>query len=185
MSPQLQFFAIVCALGMLVAVLELIRQGRLREEYAFVWLASAIAILGLAIFRGSLDFIAQLLDISYAPALLFIIGLGLITLIVLSQTVAISRLTRQNRDITQRVAILEWRLQHELEAGNSTHTETDEPMALRTNITERDLTQSAETESLSDRPRWGYVRSIETLGTTGTATDSAKTHDGGNSRGTA
>ena len=170
---------------MLIAVLELIRQGRLREEYAFVWLASAIAVMGLAIFRGSLDFIADLLNISYAPTLLFMIGLGLITLIVLSQTVAISRLTRQNRDITQRLAILEWRLQHELEARDSAHAETDGSMALPTNIMERDLTQSAETESLSDRPRWGHLRSIETLGTTGTAADAAKAHDGGNGRGTA
>ena len=170
---------------MLVTILELIRRGQLREEYAFVWLASGLVVLGLAIFRGSLAFIAQLFDVSYAPALLFMIGLGLVTIIMLSQTVAISRLTRQNRDMAQRIAILEWRVQHEVEAKNSAPAETNEPIALSTNITERDLTQSAETESVSDRPRWGYVRSIETLGTTGIATDAAKAHDGGNGRGTA
>jgi len=117
-QPQLQVVAILASATVLVLVIELIRKGRLREEYSLIWLASAAIIFLLSLFRGSLQFLADLIGVEYGPSLLFIVGLGLITTIQLMQTIALSKLTAQNRDLAQRLAILEWQLQHQMHSAN-------------------------------------------------------------------
>jgi len=101
---------------MLVVVLRLIYQRRLREEYSLLWLLAASSILGLSVFEGLLTKVARFLQIGYAPSLLFAMGELFALLILLSQAVAISSLAGKNRDLAQKVAILEWHLE-QLGAG--------------------------------------------------------------------
>ena len=110
MDTRLQIVAIVGALALLVVVLELVRRRRLLERYALLWLLSASVILGLAIWSGALERIAEALGIVSAPNALFFVALGFILVLLLHFSVAISRLTDQSKILAQRLAILEERL---------------------------------------------------------------------------
>jgi len=110
MQLRIQILAVASSLAMLLVILRLTYQRRLREEYSLLWLLAASSLLVLSIFGGVLTGVARFLGIVYAPSLLFAVGVLFVLLILLSQTAAISGLARRNRDLAQRVAILEWHL---------------------------------------------------------------------------
>ncbi len=111
MQPRLQVFVLILSLLLFLLILELIRRGRLREEYSLVWLGASLVVFLLALFRGSLTRVAEILQVGYAPSLLFMLGFGLVVLIQLLQTITLSKLTSHDRDLAQRLAILEMRFQ--------------------------------------------------------------------------
>ena len=61
----------------MVFVFMLIRRGKLREEYAIIWFGASLALIGVSLWRDSLDIVAQLAGIYYAPSVLL---LGVIVL---------------------------------------------------------------------------------------------------------
>jgi hypothetical protein len=111
MPPEVQAFAVLASLGLLTFILYLIRKGRLREEHALLWLMAGACILILSAWRGSLTTIARLLNIGYAPSLLFAVGMVFSLLILLAHTAALSNLTSHTRDLAQHISILEWQIQ--------------------------------------------------------------------------
>lgn len=116
MDTRLQIVSVLGAAALLLIVLELVRRRRLLERYALVWLASAAGILALALFAGSLGWLAELFGIQSGPNALFFVALGFVLLLLLNFSVAVSRLTDQSKILAQRQAILEERVR-ELEHG--------------------------------------------------------------------
>jgi hypothetical protein len=114
MDPRIQIVSIVVAVALLILVLELVRQRRLLERYALLWLLAAVVLLGLAIWRGLLEDIAGWIGVAYPPNALFVIAFGAILLLLLHFSVATSRLAEQSKVLAQRLALLEER-QRELE----------------------------------------------------------------------
>ena len=102
----IQVFAIIFSLGILVGVVDLIRRGMLKEQYALLWLASAIVLLVLSMWRGLLDTIALAVGVAYPPALLFFVAFLFLLLIVLHFSVIISSFSEKNKRLSQEVAIL-------------------------------------------------------------------------------
>jgi hypothetical protein len=109
MELRIQIVAVVATLALLLVVLELVRRRRLLERYALVWLASGIALLALAIWRGLLGTIANAVGIYYPPAALFVIAFGFILMLLLHFSIAVSRLTDQSKVLAQRIALMEQR----------------------------------------------------------------------------
>lgn len=181
MQPRLQILLILLSLLVFFIVLELIRKGRLREEYSLIWLVSAVIIFFLSVFKGSLRLIADFVQIGYAPSFIFMVGLGLITIIQLLQTIIISKLATQNRDLAQRLAIFEWCIQHPSATKNAIENLITEPAMAGTSvdIIERVLVEDGETETLDDRSRRGDIRLAETVGPTGEATHATEVVNGG------
>ena len=101
-----QVFAIIFSLGILVGVVDLIRRGMLKEQYALLWLASAIVLLVLSMWRGLLDTIALAVGVAYPPALLFFVAFLFLLLIVLHFSVIISSISEKNKKLSQEIAIL-------------------------------------------------------------------------------
>lgn len=99
----------IILLGM---VLELVRSRRLREDYALMWLiAFAVLFLLSSVLRETLlESIARFMDIVYPPAALFVIGFGMMLLIVLQISIVITRLARQNQQAAQHIALLKARV---------------------------------------------------------------------------
>jgi hypothetical protein len=110
MDTRLQIVSVLGAAALLLVVLELVRRRRLLERYALVWLASAAAVLLLAIFSGSLGWLAEMFGIQSGPNALFFVALGFVLLLLLNFSVAVSRLTDQSKILAQRQAILEERV---------------------------------------------------------------------------
>lgn len=68
------------------------------------------AILVLSVFGGLVRLLASLVDVSYPPTLVLVVGLLFALLILLSQSVTISGQANRLRDLAQTVALLERRL---------------------------------------------------------------------------
>ncbi|MCE2488944.1 MAG: DUF2304 domain-containing protein [Anaerolineae bacterium] len=99
------------SLGALLLVLELVRRRHLREEYALLWLATGVVLLLLSLSRPLLDFLAGLTGIFYPPSALFLVALLFVLTILLHFSVILTRLTQQNRELAQQLALL----RHDLE----------------------------------------------------------------------
>jgi hypothetical protein len=101
----------IASLVLILVVVELVRGRRLKERYALLWLATGLALLVLSVWRGGLNTIAGWLGVtSYPPAVLFAVATLFIFLVLLHYSTVISRLTDENVDLAQRVALLEERL---------------------------------------------------------------------------
>ncbi len=110
MFDKAHIAGIVLSLVLIAFILELVRRRRLREEYSLLWLFVGILMVGLALWRQALDFFAGLVGIYYPPSALFLLGLIFIVVLLLHVTTVISRLSEQNKDLAQEVALLKQRL---------------------------------------------------------------------------
>lgn len=128
MELRIQIFAIVAAVMLLIAVLELVRRRRLLERYALLWLLSAVVLLGLAIWSDLLSTISKAVGIIYPPNALFLIAFGFILILLLHFSAAVSRLADQSKVLAQRIALLDERLRSmEGDAGASDDEVAAEP----------------------------------------------------------
>jgi hypothetical protein len=101
----------IASILLILVVLELVRGRRLKERYALLWLATGIVLLVLSLWRDGLNTIAGWLGVStYPPAVLFAVATLFILLVLLHYSTVISKLTDENVDLAQRVALLEERV---------------------------------------------------------------------------
>jgi hypothetical protein len=103
--------AIAVTLALLLLVFELVRRKRLSERYAILWLLAAVTLFVLAVWKGLLTSLSHDVGISYPPSALFAVAIGLITMILLHFSLAVSRLSDQNKVLAQRQALLQQRLE--------------------------------------------------------------------------
>jgi hypothetical protein len=110
MELRIQLLAIVGSAALLLLVLELVRRKAFLERYALLWLLSAVVMLGLSIWKGVLEIIADALGIAYPPNALFLIAFGFVLVLLLHFSLAVSRLSDQSKVLAQRLALVEQRL---------------------------------------------------------------------------
>jgi hypothetical protein len=122
MTPWVVTIAgIAASLVLIVVILELIRQRRLRERYALLWLLTGLVLLALSAWRDGLNTIAGWVGVTqYPPAVLFASGTLFIILVLLHYSTVISKLADQNTILAQRLALLEARLQAERGGSEAT-----------------------------------------------------------------
>ena len=108
---RVSIIAAVAAAALVLVVLELIRSRRLQERYALLWLLTGVVLFLLAIWRDALNRMADLTGIAYPPSALFVVASGFILVVLLHYSTVISKLSEQNTALTQRVAMLELRLE--------------------------------------------------------------------------
>jgi hypothetical protein len=102
---------VAASLLLILVVLELVRGRRLKERYALLWLATGVALLVLSAWREGLNTIAGWLGVTgYPPAVLFAVATLFIFLVLLHYSTVISKLTDENVELAQRVALLEERV---------------------------------------------------------------------------
>jgi hypothetical protein len=109
MVARVQVVAILVSAALLLGLFELVRQRRLLERYALLWMFSAFVLLLLATWTGLLQTLADAVGIKYAPSALFVVAFGFILILLLHFSVAVSRMADQNKVLAQRLALLEER----------------------------------------------------------------------------
>ena len=109
MELRIQLVAVVASAGLLLVILELVRQRRLLERYALLWLFSALVLLALAVWKDFLETISNAIGIIYPPNALFLIAFGFVMILLLHFSLAVSRLADQSKLLAQRLALLEER----------------------------------------------------------------------------
>ncbi len=110
MSERTQLVGIVIAVFMLLAVLELVRRRKLRIGYSLTWLMVGVAATVLIAVPLLVSFMADLFGIASARSLLFTAGIGFALWILLDHSLTLTKLWRQDKDVAQEHALLEWRV---------------------------------------------------------------------------
>jgi hypothetical protein len=105
-NTRIQVVAIAASALLLFFVLELLRRRRLSEPYAILWLLCSVSLLVLAVWNDLLEQVAELVGIATPANALFAVAFGFILLLLLSFSVVVSRLTRENKTLAQEVARL-------------------------------------------------------------------------------
>jgi len=105
---RVSLVGVAASLLLILVVLELVRGRRLKERYALLWLATGVVLLVLSAWRGGLNTVAGWLGVTgYPPAVLFAVATLFILLVLLHYSTVISKLTDENVELAQRIALLE------------------------------------------------------------------------------
>ena len=105
-----QIASLVVSVLLLGGVLELVRSKKLTEEYSFVWIVCAVALIVLSLARRSLDRLALAFGIFYPPAALLLVLILFVFIASLSFSVVVSRQRQQIEQLAQETAILDARV---------------------------------------------------------------------------
>ena len=109
MTPlRVSLVGVAASLLLILVVLELVRGRRLKERYALLWLATGVVLLVLSAWRGGLNTVAGWVGVTgYPPAVLFAVATLFILLVLLHYSTVLSKLTDENVELAQRIALLE------------------------------------------------------------------------------
>jgi hypothetical protein len=106
LGDRAQAVAIIGSALLFVFVLELLRRRRLGEPYAILWLLASVVLLILSVWNDLLSEVADAVGIATPANALFAVAFGFILVLLLSFSVVISRLSRENKILAQEVARL-------------------------------------------------------------------------------
>ena len=100
------WFFIVISIFIVLYMLISIRKNKLTINNSIVWIIFCIVLIVLSIFPTSLDWLANILGISYPPALFLTIAIIVIFIMLFYQSKKIEDLQRKIINLSQEVSIL-------------------------------------------------------------------------------
>jgi hypothetical protein len=106
MTTLLQGTAIAASVLITLLVIQLIRKRLLSEEYSILWFVTSLVLLLLAIDRHFIDRVAALIGVAYPPSLLLLGSIFAGFVIAMHFSVALSKLSEQNKRLAQEIALL-------------------------------------------------------------------------------
>ncbi|HIJ39554.1 MAG TPA: DUF2304 domain-containing protein [Deltaproteobacteria bacterium] len=115
-ASTIQYISILGSIIFIVLMILLIRNRKIKEEFSILWLFFGIVFFVLSVWRGSLEVIARILGIAYAPAAIFLILIIAIISILIHLSVIISKITDQNKILIQEVGLL--KMEFDILKGN-------------------------------------------------------------------
>jgi hypothetical protein len=100
-------------------VLELVRRRKLTEEHSLIWIAGALALLVLSVWRNLLDVTARIVGVYYPPTLLLLALIGFVFVVSLYFSVVISRQRQDIERIVEELALLDAEVRRMRESGRT------------------------------------------------------------------
>ena len=130
MTLKIQIIIIALASIGILYTGNLVRIKRLELKYALVWFLVGILVIIFAANKQWLQGLSELLGIELPINMLFFVGFLFVIMIIFTQTIVISNLTRKAKRLTQEVAMLNKRIDdlvgsEETEPDVDEHSETD------------------------------------------------------------
>lgn len=109
-----QAFVIAASLMILILVIALVRSRRLSEKLSLFWLSFALLMLGAAsIGYPFLIHAATFIGIVYPPSALFLMAILFLLVFTLYLSMALSKITEQNKVLAQEMALLRLQLEQQ------------------------------------------------------------------------
>ena len=110
MGNLVQLGSVVVSGALLLLVVDLVRRRKLTEEYSFIWILCAAALLVLSLWRDILHVTARWLGVYYPPAVLLLVLILFVFIASLYFSVVISGQRRQIEHLVEEFALLDQRL---------------------------------------------------------------------------
>ena len=124
MGNLVQIGSVVVSGALLLLVIDLVRRRKLTEEYSFIWILCAAALLVLSLWRDILHVTARWLGVYYPPAVLLLVLILFVFVASLYFSVVISGQRRQIEHLVEEFALLDQRLR-ETESKTKTDNALD------------------------------------------------------------
>jgi hypothetical protein len=118
MDNRIQILAIIGSISLLIFIIILIRQHRLKEEYSLLWLFFTVFFIIFSVWRNGLEWISDLMGIAYPPAALFLILIMALFVIMIEFSLIISKQSERIKSIGQNIGLMK----HEI---NELHEKLD------------------------------------------------------------
>lgn len=90
-----------------ISIFYLVRKDKMHGPFATWWLMVALATIILSAFPSWVDNVALKIGIVYPPTLILVLAVGLMLIKMLTMDMALTRKERKIRRLTQRMAIIE------------------------------------------------------------------------------
>jgi hypothetical protein len=110
---RIQIVAIGVSVALLLGVVELVRRRKLTEEYSFLWIICAVALLILSVRRDILELSARWVGVHYPPVVLLLLLIVAVFVASLWFSVIVSRQRQQIERLVEETAILSAELREE------------------------------------------------------------------------
>lgn len=110
MTASIFYICFALSLAFSLVILGLIRKKRLREQYSLLWLGLSGLMMLVSLFPKGLDRIAVILQVSYAPSLLYVLAILAIMSILLHVMLVVSALTDRTITLAQTLSLYEEQL---------------------------------------------------------------------------
>jgi hypothetical protein len=107
MSLGIRIILLGMGVILFIAIFELVRRKRFREELSIAWFAVAIVLMASSVADKIIDPFAKRLGIGYPPALVFAWIIFCLILALLYFSSVISDLTGKIKELSQKIALLE------------------------------------------------------------------------------
>jgi hypothetical protein len=111
MELRARLFAIALGIAVLLFVVNLVRTRKLKEEFALLWLLTAVVLVLAPLLIDYLDMMAHALGIEYPPAFIFVLAIICVLLVLFQFSMRISHFSEQIKVLTQELALLRARLE--------------------------------------------------------------------------
>lgn len=105
--------SIIFSLIFIVIVIDMVRRNKLQEKYSILWIAFAFLLIIFSAFPRFILKISELVNVKYAPALIFLLGFLFMIVYMLSITVTVSRQEKKIIKLAQELAILKAKIEDE------------------------------------------------------------------------
>lgn len=110
MTTQARLFVALLSFGLLLFVFNLVRRKNLKENYAILWVLTALVLSAAPLLINYLDELAHAVGIHYPPAFIYTVAIMFIMVLLLNFSVIVSKLSEQNKILIQEQAILKKRI---------------------------------------------------------------------------
>ena len=107
MSIQLRIILVVLVLLTGLVVIRQIKKKNLELQYTISWLFLLFVILLVSIFPGILSWMSSIMGIELPINMVFFLGFVFTLLIIYSLTEAVSKMSREITELTQKLALLD------------------------------------------------------------------------------
>ena len=105
-AKSTRIVALIVSVAFLLAVLNLVRRGRLREEYTPIWIVVALGIMTLSVWFDGLRAITRAVGAWAPSSTLFFFGEIFLLVLCLNYAVRLSSLTVHVKLLAQEVSLL-------------------------------------------------------------------------------
>lgn len=107
MGKRLQLLLVILVLITLILVLRRVRTKKLLLQYTLSWMSLLFVLLIVSLFPDILEVFSHMFGIATPVNMVFFLGFCFALIIIFGLTQAVSKMSQQIKDLTQKVALME------------------------------------------------------------------------------
>lgn len=126
---QIRLWIGFISLALLVTIFEFVRKRHLREEYAILWLVTALAIAVLSLWPGLVETLGRITGFYYLTSVVFIVFVFVVG-VLMHYSIVISKMKENSKEMVQKLGLLDQKIR-EMDKRTREINRSDEKLSAR------------------------------------------------------